>query len=304
MLSLPAVAFCRFEGHEKRKAGQKAMNKESMVVRAPLFSLFTCSSFSSSRLSPLSLCSPTPLSLSLTHARSLLSLSPQFCDKKTKTQQSRYQLDKANAAASRWRSTPLSDARRRSQLDAEVADESRSISWQLDEVSKAVEVAAADPARFGLSPKEVEARRRWVSETRASAAALSRAMSNSNSSSSSAAYDPYSNENAARKSDDAFLGRADGAAAQVLARQDAQLDDLGIAVSRIGEVGLAIHGELQAQGEMLDSLSEDVDTTSARLAAAQAKVQAVLAKAGVRGQLMIIVGLIVALVVLSLVAFG
>ena len=89
-----------------------------------------------------------------------------------------------------------------------------------------------------------------------------------------------------------------------VARQDAQLDDLGAAVSRIGEVGLAIHGELHAQGEMLDALSEDVDTTSARLAAAQAKVQTVLAKAGVRGQLMIIVGLVVALVVLSLIAFG
>ena len=132
-------------------------------------------------------------------------------------------------------------------------------------------------------------------------------MTNSNSSSSSASasgYDPYGASEAARKSDDAFLGRADGAAAQVLARQDAQLDDLGAAVSRIGEVGLAIHGELQAQGEMLDQLGEDVDTTAARLAAAQAKVQAVLARAGVRGQLAIIAGLVVALVVLSLVAFG
>lgn len=139
-------------------------------------------------------------------------------------------------------------------------------------------------------------------------------MTNSTSTTSSISpsrhYDPYNpndndnNGNAARDKNDAFLGRADGAVAQVLARQDAQLDDLGAAVSRIGEVGLAIHGELHAQGEMLDALSEDVDTTSARLAAAQAKVQTVLAKAGVRGQLMIIVGLIVALVVLSLIAFG
>ena len=223
--------------------------------------------------------------------------------KKRKKRFAQSQLDKAVAAASRWRATPVSDARRRQQLAAEVGDESRSIAWQLDEVAKAVEVSAADPGRFGLSPKEVEARRRWVSETRASATALARSMTNSNSSSSG--YNPYSEATAARNaSDDAFLGRADGAVAQVLARQDAQLDDLGAAVSRIGEVGLAIHGELHAQGEMLDSLSEDVDTTSARLAAAQAKVQTVLAKAGVRGQLMIIAGLVVALVVLSLVAFG
>ena len=229
------------------------------------------------------------------------------------------QLDKANAAASRWRSVPASDARRRQQLASEVSDESRSISWQLDEVAKAVEVAARDPGRFGLSPGEVEARRRWVSEARAAAAALARSMtatatstsSSPSPSPSSRRYDPYNpsdTNSAARdqsaKKNDAFLGRAAGAVAQVLARQDAQLDDLGAAVSRIGEVGLAIHGELHAQGEMLDALSEDVDTTSARLAAAQAKVQTVLAKAGVRGQLMIIAGLVVALVVLSLIAFG
>lgn len=166
-------------------------------------------------------------------------------------------------------------------------------------------MAASDPARFGLSGKEVEARRRWVAEARATAASLARSMTNSNSSStSSSAYNPCGQNEANNASNDAFLGRADGAVAQVLARQDAQLDDLGAAVSRIGEVGLAIHGELHAQGEMLDSLSEDVDTTSARLAAAQAKVQTVLAKAGVRGQLMIIAGLVVALVVLSLIAFG
>ena len=152
----------------------------------------------------------------------------------------------------------------------------------------------------------------WEEALGAAAAALARSMTNSNSSSSSSSssrYDPYNPNNtdaarAASDKNDAFLGRADGAVAQVLARQDAQLDDLGAAVSRIGEVGLAIHGELHAQGEMLDALSEDVDTTSARLAAAQAKVQTVLAKAGVRGQLMIIVGLVVALVVLSLIAFG
>ena len=266
------------------------------------------------RLSPLSL---SPLSarprlfLSLSLSLSLCLTQPppalSLISKKRKKNTQNTQLDKATTAVSRWRATPTSDARRRAQLAAEVSDESRSIAWQLDEVSRAVEVAAADPERFGLSPKEVDARRRWVSETRASAAALARAMTHSSSSSSSG-YDPYgasaSASEVARKADDAFLGRADGAAAQVLARQDAQLDDLGLAVSRIGEVGLAIHGELQAQGEMLDSLSEDVDTTSARLAAAQAKVQAVLARAGVRGQLVIIAGLVAALVVLSLVAFG
>lgn len=162
-----------------------------------------------------------------------------------------------------------------------------------------------------------------MAETRSAAAALSRSMTNEGATSSTktssppnnnnniraSAYNPYdpnssSNAAAATNGNDAFLGRADGAVAQVLARQDRQLDDLGAAVARIGEVGLAIHGELWEQGEMLDALSEDVDTTRARLAAAQAKVQTVLAKAGVRGQLVIIAVLVVALVVLSTIAFG
>ncbi len=208
-------------------------------------SLFSTASSASSAFSLSPRAPLSTLSLCLSHG----SLAPHTNTKKLK-KRNKFQLDKASAAAARWRSTPASDARRRQQLAAEVSDESRSVSWQLDEVSRAVDVAASDPARLGLSPKEVEARRRWVAEARATAASLARSMTNSNSSSSSS-YNPYGQNDPAAAhnnaaANDAFLGRADGAVAQVLARQDAQLDDLGAAVSRIGEVGLAIHGELHA----------------------------------------------------------
>lgn len=55
---------------------------------------------------------------------------------------------------------------------------------------------------------------------------------------------------------------------------------------------------------MLDELDEDVEGTSARLAAAQKRINHVLAKAGMRGQMCIILFLIAVLAVLVVVAFS
>lgn len=55
-------------------------------------------------------------------------------------------------------------------------------------------------------------------------------------------------------------------------QQDAQLEDIEAAVTRLGRVGLTIHEELESQGQMLDELEEDVDTTHSRLRATQKKV--------------------------------
>lgn len=87
-------------------------------------------------------------------------------------------------------------------------------------------------------------------------------------------------------------------------RQDEDLDQLGDHVQRIGHMGLQIHDELQGQNVLLEQLDEDVEGTTSRLAAAQKKINTVLQKAGLRGQLMIIGILIVLLVVLIMIAFS
>lgn len=69
-------------------------------------------------------------------------------------------------------------------------------------------------------------------------------------------------------------------------------------------MGLQIHDELQTQNVMLEQLDEDVEQTTSRLAAAQKKINTVLQKAGLRGQLMIIGILLVLLVILVLIAFS
>ena len=77
-----------------------------------------------------------------------------------------------------------------------------------------------------------------------------------------------------------------------------------MSIQRIGQVGLTIGEELETQGKMLEELEEDVEGTNSRLAAAQRKMNAVLKKAGAKGQMAIIAVLTVLLVILFVIAFG
>lgn len=213
------------------------------------------------------------------------------------------QLDKAKALAARLATlSPGSTAA--TSLAAEVADEARSLEWQLAEVDKAVAVAEASAHRFNLSAAEVADRRAWVRGARAAARALAEARP----ASARAALLPGGGANGAssapRPADPWAGGAEEEAQAQMIRSQDAQLDHLSNAVHRIGEVGLAIHGELESQAVALDELAADTDATGARLAAARRKVATVLERAGVRAQIAIIAGLVVMLVVLSMVAFS
>ena len=85
-------------------------------------------------------------------------------------------------------------------------------------------------------------------------------------------------------------------------RQDEDLDELSESVARLGNVGLTIGEELDAQGKMLEELEEDVDGTTTRLAAAQRKLTQVIKKSGMGGQIAIIICLIITLVVLMVIA--
>jgi SNARE domain len=62
--------------------------------------------------------------------------------------------------------------------------------------------------------------------------------------------------------------------------------------------------DVLVQGTMLDELDEDVEGTSARLAAAQKRINHVLAKAGMKGQMCIILFLVLVLAVLIVIAFS
>ena len=85
-------------------------------------------------------------------------------------------------------------------------------------------------------------------------------------------------------------------------RQDEELENMEKAVSRIGNVGLTIHGELTSQQQLLNALDEDVDITGSRIKAAQAKIQDILKRSGGNCQMCTIIGLTVVLLILIVVA--
>ena len=61
---------------------------------------------------------------------------------------------------------------------------------------------------------------------------------------------------------------------------------------------------LGMQGTMLDELDDDIDGTATRLQAAQKRMNHVLKKAGMKGQLCLILGLTALLAILVVVAFS
>lgn len=54
----------------------------------------------------------------------------------------------------------------RDSMSKALLEESRSVEWQLEELSRAVNVAAKDPARFNITQNEIESRRSWTESTR------------------------------------------------------------------------------------------------------------------------------------------
>lgn len=111
--------------------------------------------------------------------------------------------------------------------------------------------------------------------------------------------DPNSKLTAAiNEENDQFI-QSEGERQQLLLRrQDDDLEDLASHVIRIGELGREMGEELESQGQLLEELDADMDSTATRMAAAQKKVQAVLDRAGAKGQLVIIGALIVLLIIL------
>ncbi|WIA15027.1 hypothetical protein OEZ86_003679 [Tetradesmus obliquus] len=178
-----------------------------------------------------------------------------------------------------------------------VTDGCESLKWQVNELDAAVNRAAEQPQRFGLTPEEIASRRKWISSTRRQI----EGMTDTIKTATAARVNPA--EEKLHKANEGFLQDEGGKQQLLLKHQDAQLEDIEAAVTRLGRVGLTIHEELASQGQMLDELGEDVDTTHSRLRATQKKVLDVIKKSGTTTQLGLIVFLMIVLVVLAVVAF-
>ncbi|GJN28212.1 hypothetical protein PR202_gb16310 [Eleusine coracana subsp. coracana] len=139
----------------------------------------------------------------------------------------------------------------------------------VDELEKAISVAASNPAHYGLSEAEIRKRRSWTSAARNQVLSLRRNVEagtqksvfgrSVNPSESSRSKQHTSQDN------DEFIASESDQQTLLIKRQDEELDALSASVQRIGGVGLTIHEELVGQEKLLGELSLDMETTSNRL---------------------------------------
>ncbi|KAF7831296.1 syntaxin-61 [Senna tora] len=234
-------------------------------------------------------------------------------------------IDKLQSTFQQWQNTP-SDAAERVNLSKELLPSCESIEWQVDELDKAIAVAARDPSWYGIDEKELESRRRWTSNARTQVGTVKKTVEAGKGSSmatrDSAAMHrelmrlPNShqvdvpNQYDAQDNDDFISSESDRQLLLIryffplsLSQQDEELDELSASVQRIGGVGLTIHEELLAQEKIMDELGAEMDSTSNRLDFVQKKVAMVMKKAGAKGQIMMILALVVLFVFLFILVF-
>lgn len=225
-------------------------------------------------------------------------------------------IDKLQSTFRQWERIPP-DTGDQVHLTKELVAGCESIEWQMDELDKAIGVAARDPAWYGIDEVELEKRRRWTSNARTQVSNMKKAvvaggkesrgtsvsgirrelmrMPNANQVDRSAHYGVQDNDD--------FISSESDRQLLLIKQQDEELDELSASVERIGGVGLTIHDELVAQEKIIDGLGLEMDSTSNRLDFVQKKVAMVMKKAGAKGQIMMILFLVVLFIILFVLVF-
>ncbi|KAE8674261.1 Syntaxin-61 [Hibiscus syriacus] len=190
-----------------------------------------------------------------------------------------------------------------------------SIEWQVDELDKAISVAARDPSWYGIEEVELENRRRWTSNARTQAGNVMKAVvaGKGNGNSTSAvhrelmrlpnSHQPDRSNLYSAEDNDGFIASESDRQMLLIKQQDEELDELGASVERIGGVGLTIHEELLAQEKIVDDLGNEMDSTTNRLDFVQKKVAMVMKKSIAKGQCMMILFLLVLFIILFVLVF-
>ncbi|XP_059667469.1 syntaxin-61-like [Cornus florida] len=224
-------------------------------------------------------------------------------------------IDKLQSTFHRWEHIP-SDNVEKLHLTKELLAGSESIEWQVDELDKTIAVAARDPALYGINDVELDKRRRWTSTARAQVGNVKKVVvagkelkGTSNVNGMRRELMRLPNTHPDRSShyvavaNDDFISSESDRQMLLIKQQDEELDELSASVERIGGVGLTIHEELLAQERIIDDLGTEMDSTSNRLDFVQKKVALVMKKAGAKGQIMMILFLVVLFIVLFVLVF-
>ncbi|KAE8716975.1 Syntaxin-61 [Hibiscus syriacus] len=165
-------------------------------------------------------------------------------------------IDKLQSSFHQWER--IRSDEERGHLTKELFANCESIEWQVDELDKAISVAARDPSWYGIEEVELENRRRWTSNARTQCRIFpviiggkceeSCSSWKGNGNSASAVHRELmrlpnshrpdrSNLYSAEDNDD-FIASESDRQMLLIKQQDKELDDLSASVERIGGVGL------------------------------------------------------------------
>ncbi|XP_058105827.1 syntaxin-61 [Magnolia sinica] len=229
-------------------------------------------------------------------------------------------IDKLQNTFHLWEKTP-SNTGERVHLLKELTASCESIEWQVDELDKAISVAAKDPSWYGINEVELDKRRRWTSTARTQVGTVKKAVDSGKQQSNLVGTSlngtrqelmrlpndrshqaGQSNQYRAQDNDD-FVSSETDRQMLLIKQQDEELDELSASVERIGGVGLTIHDELIGQERILEDLSLEMDSTTNRLDFVQKKVAMVMKKVSAKGQIMMIAFLVLLFIVLFVLVF-
>ncbi|KAL3702299.1 hypothetical protein R1sor_020321 [Riccia sorocarpa] len=195
------------------------------------------------------------------------------------------------------------------------------IKWQLDELARAVLVAERDMVKFGLKAGEIQSRKSWISSRtfkvgnhrkllqraddalRLPMPVPTRLASQGEVLSAPVGVVKKNQNHSSRNVHDDYIQEEQNKQTQVFKEQDQDLDELTESVQRMGNIGLAIHDELDSQDILISDVGRDVDTATSKLAYTQKKLEHMIKKAGAKGQIILIVVLVILLAVLVMLIF-
>ncbi|KAK8618457.1 hypothetical protein V6N13_132449 [Hibiscus sabdariffa] len=223
-------------------------------------------------------------------------------------------IDKLQSSFHRWeRIRP--DDEERVHLTKELFANCESIEWQVDELDKAISVAARDPSWYGIDEVELESRRRWTGNARTQVGNVKKAVvaGKENGTTASAmhrelmrlshSHQPDRSNLYSTEDNDDFIASESDRQMLLIKQQDEELDELSASVERIGGVGLTIHEELLAQEKIIDDLGNEMDSITNRLDFVQKKVAMVMKKASAKGQCTMILFLLLLFIILFILVF-
>ncbi|KAL5802431.1 hypothetical protein ACOSQ4_030736 [Xanthoceras sorbifolium] len=227
-------------------------------------------------------------------------------------------IDKLQSTFHRWERIP-SDNGEQVLLTKELLISCESIEWQVDELDKAIGVASIDPSRYGIDEAEFKNRRRWTSTARTQVGNVKKAvlagkeLNGAGTTSASGmrrelrrlpnSHEAETSNSYAAQDNDDFIQSESDKQLLLIRQQDEDLDELSASVTVLGDVGLTIHDELSSQEKIIDQLGTEMDSTSNRLDFVQKKVSMVMKKAGAKGQIMMILFLVVLFIILFVLVF-